>query len=215
MYGHGKAPHRATLYAGSASMPRPWIPFGLNSEAWEKRGHIYRTGSLTQGTNEAHRFPCCSARYRCSPSEPQRTRDAHYCAPPAQIPACGIPASGSHLGCLTAKRTLGHGMWSFAACRTRSSPWDMLVRASRSPWPLPLAPPTPPDSCLPLFAGFTATTKGSDFSCPCIVSFDLPVFLTRTALPQTASHEISRFPNKRFRRRARASDHAGPARRSR
>ena len=25
----------------------------------EKRGHIYRTGSLTEGTHEAHRFPCC------------------------------------------------------------------------------------------------------------------------------------------------------------
>src|ERR1700722_1559492 len=29
----------------------------------EKRGHIYRTGSLTEGTHEAHRFPCCSTRY--------------------------------------------------------------------------------------------------------------------------------------------------------
>src|SRR5271170_2895234 len=25
----------------------------------EKRGHIYRTGLLTEGTHEAHRFPCC------------------------------------------------------------------------------------------------------------------------------------------------------------
>jgi hypothetical protein len=25
----------------------------------EKRGHIYRTGFLTEGTHEAHRFPCC------------------------------------------------------------------------------------------------------------------------------------------------------------
>ena len=113
MYGHGKAPHRATLYAGSASMPRPWIPFGLNSEAWEKRGHIYRTGSLTQGTNEAHRFPCCSARYRCSPSEPQRTRDGHCWPPPAQIRTSPIRASGSYLGCVTANRVLGQG------CRMR------------------------------------------------------------------------------------------------
>src|SRR4051794_38212759 len=29
----------------------------------EKQGQIYRTGSLTEGTHEAHRFPCCSARY--------------------------------------------------------------------------------------------------------------------------------------------------------
>ena len=31
-----------------------------------------------------------------------RGRDAHYCAPPAQNRTCGIPAYGSHLGCLTA-----------------------------------------------------------------------------------------------------------------
>src|SRR6266436_7624307 len=30
-------------------------------------------------------------------------RDAHYWAPPAQNRTCGIPASGSHLGCLTAQ----------------------------------------------------------------------------------------------------------------
>ena len=36
-------------------------------------------------------------------------RDAHYWAPPAQNRTCGILASGSHLGCLTAKRWLGHG----------------------------------------------------------------------------------------------------------
>ena len=38
-----------------------------------------------------------------------RGRDAHYCAPPAQIRTCGFPAYGSHLGCLTAKRALGQG----------------------------------------------------------------------------------------------------------
>src|SRR5208283_5324058 len=40
----------------------------------EKRGHIYPTGSLTKGGHEAHRFPCCSARYCRPPSKPQRTR---------------------------------------------------------------------------------------------------------------------------------------------
>jgi hypothetical protein len=53
--------------------------------------------------------------------------------------------------------------------------------------------------CPDLFAGFTATMAGSDFSSPCIIGFGLPAFPTRTVLPQTASHEISRFPNKRFR----------------
>src|ERR1019366_595855 len=38
-----------------------------------------------------------------------RGRDACHHTPPAQIPAGGIPAPGSHLGCLTAKRLLGHG----------------------------------------------------------------------------------------------------------
>ena len=38
-----------------------------------------------------------------------RGRDAHYWAPPAQIPACAIHALGSYLGCLTAKRSHGHG----------------------------------------------------------------------------------------------------------
>jgi hypothetical protein len=32
-----------------------------------------------------------------------------YKAQPAQIRTCGFPAYGSHLGCLTAKRSLGHG----------------------------------------------------------------------------------------------------------
>ncbi len=40
---------------------------------------------------------------KLSPSV-SRGRDAHYCAPPAQNRTCGIPAYGSHLGCLTRKR---------------------------------------------------------------------------------------------------------------
>ena len=110
MYGHGKAPHRATLYAGSASMPRPWIPFGLTSEAWEKRGHIYRTGSLTQGTNEAHRFPRCSARYRCSPSEPQRTRDARCRTPTGSSGVVTHPRLPQNVACrFAALRSSGVG----------------------------------------------------------------------------------------------------------
>ena len=38
-----------------------------------------------------------------------RGRDTHYWAPPAQNRAGPIRALGSHLGCLTAKRTLGQG----------------------------------------------------------------------------------------------------------
>jgi uronate dehydrogenase len=36
--------------------------------------------------------------------EAARQADAHHCAPPAQNRTGGIPAYGSHLGCLTAKR---------------------------------------------------------------------------------------------------------------
>ena len=38
-----------------------------------------------------------------------RGRDTHYWVPPAQNRTGGIPAYGSHLGCLTAKRSRGHG----------------------------------------------------------------------------------------------------------
>lgn len=38
-----------------------------------------------------------------------RGRDGHRWPPPAQIRTSGIPASGSYLECLTAKRTLGQG----------------------------------------------------------------------------------------------------------
>jgi hypothetical protein len=44
-----------------------------------------------------------------SGKEPNRGRDAHYCTPPAQNRTCGIPAYGSHLGCLTRKRWDGQG----------------------------------------------------------------------------------------------------------
>ncbi len=44
-----------------------------------------------------------------SRAKKDRGRDAHYWAPPAQIPACAINALGSYLGCLTANRWFGHG----------------------------------------------------------------------------------------------------------
>jgi hypothetical protein len=101
----------------------------------------------------------------------------------------------------------------------RSSPRDMLSRLGVRRMPccttFPLAPSLgsagSADGRPPLFTGFTATMEGSDFSGPCITGFGLPAFPMRTNLSQAASHEISRFPDKRFRRRARASDHAGPA----
>jgi hypothetical protein len=56
-----------------------------------------------------------------------RGRDASYLAPPAQNRTCGFPAYGSHLGCVTAKRSLGQGCrmigsgsQSFASCVIRT-----------------------------------------------------------------------------------------------
>src|SRR5271166_4345473 len=63
-----------------------------------------------------------------------RGRDAHYWAPPAQIRTCGLPAYGSYLGCLTAKRTFGQG------CRIRglgshsSASWAIRSHVVRSFW---------------------------------------------------------------------------------
>jgi len=39
----------------------------------------------------------------------KRGRDDHCSPPPAQIRAGGIPAHGSYLGCMTAKRLSGYG----------------------------------------------------------------------------------------------------------
>src|SRR5260370_40453301 len=61
-------------------------------------------------------------------------RDAHCWAPPAQNRTCGIPASGSHLGCLTAKcpytvQSRGH------ACPARSPARAGLSRVLPGPLP--------------------------------------------------------------------------------
>ena len=60
-----------------------------------------------------------------------RDRDACHHTPPAQIPAGGIPAPGSHLGCLTASVRLATA-WSFAACPPGQAPGGRLPRSS--PW---------------------------------------------------------------------------------
>ena len=49
------------------------------------------------------------AAWKLMPVSVDRGRDAHCWAPPAQIRACAIHALGSHLGCLTAKRSSGQG----------------------------------------------------------------------------------------------------------
>ncbi len=50
-------------------------------------------------TNTAHKLVTAQS----------RGRDRPYGRPPAQIPACGITALGSYLGCVAAKRASGKG----------------------------------------------------------------------------------------------------------
>ena len=64
----------------------------------------YAVRYVTQPTQG---FTGAVAAYLAGPQD--RGRDAHCWAPPAQIRACAIHALGSHLGCLTAKRSSGQG----------------------------------------------------------------------------------------------------------
>jgi hypothetical protein len=101
--------------------------------------------------------------------------------PPAQNRTCGFPAYGSHLGCLTAKRSRGQGcrIFSLATCRTRASPWVTLVRScARSVRCRPAFPSAPALGSAdsdggwpPPFAGFIATMAGPDLSRPFIAGY--------------------------------------------
>src|ERR1700724_3441184 len=121
-------------------------------------------------------------------------RDAHYWAPPAQNRTCGIPASGSHLGCLTAKQLSVHGPVQGARLPGSESGACWLVPCS--PRPPPFAPPTPtsvarrrsPASQL-LWRGLTSHARASPASAHHLPDADQGA----TAL---ARREISRFPDK-------------------
>src|SRR5215831_9187725 len=73
-------------------------------------------------------------------SSPQRTRDANYLAPPAQIRTCSFPAYGSYLG--SRRQTL-------AVCapapvtRLPGSESGTCFAGSHSPWSPPFAPLAP------------------------------------------------------------------------
>jgi site-specific DNA recombinase len=66
-------------------------------------------------------------RLRPERQDPGRGRDRPCRRPPAQIPACGITALGSYLGCIAAKRVSGNG------CSTRTDGshrlWIWRIRA--------------------------------------------------------------------------------------
>jgi len=89
------------------------------------------TATVATKPRETHRH---HAERRCDLMDPYRGRDAHYWAPPAQIRRSGLPAYGSYLGCLTAKRTLGQG------CRVRglgshsSANWAIRSHVVRPLW---------------------------------------------------------------------------------
>ena len=107
-------------------------------------------------------------------SKSVRGRDASYLAPPAQIRTGGFPAYGSHLGCMTARRSL-----SLATFRMRSSACVTLcrrcVRCVLCWCAFPLVPTlrsTGSSTGRPAsFVGFLATMMGSDFSGPCIIGY--------------------------------------------
>src|SRR6516164_8432811 len=94
------------------------------------------------------------SRIECSKRVQDRGRDAHCWTPPARIRTSPIRASGSYLGCLTAKQRAVRG--SAPGSRAPGSGSGACFAGPRFPWPLPLAPPPPQPATLALFGGFTA-----------------------------------------------------------
>ena len=84
------------------------IPSSLNSGAWETGPNLPH-GLIRQRDARGSPFSLLLSKRVYLLSNPQRTRDGRYRPPPAQNRASGIPARGSHLGCVTAKRICGHG----------------------------------------------------------------------------------------------------------
>jgi hypothetical protein len=164
----------------------------------------------------------CYSRQSLSSSgnrESARTRSATDVASPGRR-GDRMSASGklvrSHLGCLTAKRSLGQG-WrflTFAAFRMRSSACDTIVQLCVrhvlcwSAFPLVSALGSTGSAavgfvadrsaagCSTLFVGITATMTESDFSCPCIIGYDSSSSRCghRRRQQVTAKHETSQVP---------------------
>ncbi len=107
---------------------------------------------------------------------PDRGRDAHYWAPPAQNRTCGFPAYGSHLGYVTVMHAVSYGLAVHAPAPVIHDPGSVhgaCFAGSRSPRPLPFAPPAPspvsrfrsPASTL-LRQGLTSHARASSASAP-------------------------------------------------
>src|SRR5208283_1121844 len=60
------------LVHGISGLPRPWIPFGMNSGAWRSGAISTAQVWLTEGTHGARRFPCCFSEI-LSPAEQAAT----------------------------------------------------------------------------------------------------------------------------------------------
>src|SRR6266481_6294826 len=128
-----------------------------------------------------------------------------------------IRAYGSHLGCVTAKRF----SLRFAVCaparvtRLPGSESGACFAGSHSPWPPPLAPPTPLRSgplCSSasqlLWQSLTSRDRASSATAPRLPDAD------RRRLPNGRSRDLP-VPAQRASAHARFFDHAGSTRRSR
>src|SRR6266702_888602 len=69
------------------------------------------------------------------PTETSRGRDRPCGRPPAQIPACGITALGSYLGCVAAKRASGNGCTMRVGGSQRVTMRFIRVREGQVPAP--------------------------------------------------------------------------------
>ena len=87
----------------------------------ERAGH----NSPSSANRQAHWRPKPTAmRYR--------RREPGYPGPPAQIRTCSFPAYGSYLGCMTAKRSRGHG-WRILGLGSQSAAsFSILCHVVRS-----------------------------------------------------------------------------------
>src|SRR5580658_1697740 len=90
-------------------LPQPhWFFSSSNTCSQSARSRYSRPSVRISLSSEVTRA-AYSQTSKSGPISVNRGRDARYWAPPAQNRTSGIPAYGSHLGCLTRKRSDGHG----------------------------------------------------------------------------------------------------------
>ena len=116
----GRRPYRVLFARRTSAPPSPSVTTSGESRRLHLGG---RPGFLRRGSSGSSSFYCASVRSarpvagtagmrsakRWSSWPLSRGRDRPCGRPPAQIPACGITALGSYLGCMAAKRASGKG----------------------------------------------------------------------------------------------------------